>query len=304
LDTDGLPIQAHGGGILRVNEKFYWYGENKSLPNRPGKHHVDVIGVNGYVSSDLFTWKNLGLVLPAVKDDPEHDLHPSHVLERPKVLHHKATGKFVMWMHIDRTGYQYARVGVAVSERPEGPFTYLRSFRPHGQESRDMTVFQDIDGSAFLIHSSEGNATLHITRLSDDYLDVTGQPTRQFVGKFREAPCVVRHGAKLFMVTSGCTGWSANPASYATADHVLGPWTDRGNPCVGTDAQVAKTFDSQGTFILPVEGRPGRFVFLADRWNREQLSDSRYVWLPMTIEREKLVIEWCDEWNILEDHPT
>lgn len=31
LDTDGKPIQAHGGGILYVQETktFYWYGENK-----------------------------------------------------------------------------------------------------------------------------------------------------------------------------------------------------------------------------------------------------------------------------------
>ncbi|KAK3284272.1 hypothetical protein CYMTET_8073 [Cymbomonas tetramitiformis] len=32
LDTDGEPIQAHGGGILYVPETktFYWYGENKN----------------------------------------------------------------------------------------------------------------------------------------------------------------------------------------------------------------------------------------------------------------------------------
>jgi hypothetical protein len=31
LDTEGKPIQAHGGGILYVPETktFYWYGENK-----------------------------------------------------------------------------------------------------------------------------------------------------------------------------------------------------------------------------------------------------------------------------------
>ena len=29
LDTDGNPIQAHGGGIIYINDTFYWYGENK-----------------------------------------------------------------------------------------------------------------------------------------------------------------------------------------------------------------------------------------------------------------------------------
>ena len=29
LDTEGKPIQAHGGSILTVDGVFYWYGENK-----------------------------------------------------------------------------------------------------------------------------------------------------------------------------------------------------------------------------------------------------------------------------------
>ena len=29
LDTSGNPINAHGGGILYHNGKYYWYGEYK-----------------------------------------------------------------------------------------------------------------------------------------------------------------------------------------------------------------------------------------------------------------------------------
>ena len=35
LDTDGNPIQAHGGGIIYINDTFYWYGENKEK-SKPG----------------------------------------------------------------------------------------------------------------------------------------------------------------------------------------------------------------------------------------------------------------------------
>ena len=63
------------------------------------------------------------------------------VLERPKVLRNPQTGKFVMWMHIDSGDYELARLGVAVSDNPHGPFRYQGSFRPHGQQSRDFTVF-------------------------------------------------------------------------------------------------------------------------------------------------------------------
>lgn len=30
-DTAGKPIQAHGGSILAVDGKYYWYGENKEF---------------------------------------------------------------------------------------------------------------------------------------------------------------------------------------------------------------------------------------------------------------------------------
>lgn len=63
------------------------------------------------------------------------------VLERPKVMHNPRTGKFVMWMHIDSADYELARLGVAVGDSPQGPFRYQGSFRPHGQQSRDFTVF-------------------------------------------------------------------------------------------------------------------------------------------------------------------
>ena len=47
-----------------------------------------------------------------------------------------------MWMHVDTADYEWARVGVAVAKNVTGPYRFLRSFRPHSQEARDLTVFQ------------------------------------------------------------------------------------------------------------------------------------------------------------------
>jgi len=33
LDTDGKPIQAHGGYIIKYGEYYYWYGENRMDDN-------------------------------------------------------------------------------------------------------------------------------------------------------------------------------------------------------------------------------------------------------------------------------
>jgi hypothetical protein len=118
LDTKGKPINAHGGGMLYYDQTYYWYGENKVgrswVPeaNREWDgYRVDVTGIRCYSSKELHRWKDRGLVLKAVPDDPASDLHPSRVVERPKVAFNPKTREFVMWMHIDTADYQAARGG-------------------------------------------------------------------------------------------------------------------------------------------------------------------------------------------------
>jgi len=293
LDVDGRPIQAHGGGILHDRGTYYWFGENKDAPNTAtGKGllaRIDAVGISCYSSKDLLRWKHEGVVLPAVKDDPRHDLHPSGVIERPKVVYNAKTKTYVMWLHVDSADYKKASAGVAVADRPTGPYRYLGSVRPDGGESRDMTLFQDDDGKAYLVYSSEGNATMHVSLLSDDYLKPVGKVVRIFEGQYREAPALFKRKGLYYLVTSGCTGWYPNRALYATAPKVTGPWTVRGDPLVGPDAEW--TYFGQSTFVLPVAAKPDTFVLMLDRWKSTNLRDSRYLWLPVRFEGERMVVE-------------
>ena len=277
-----------------------WFGENKDGHTGPGAladlHRVYVIWINCYSSQDLYNWKNEGIVLGAVRDDPASDLHPSRVVERPKVIYNAATGKYVMWLHIDTADYGLSRAGVAIADSPTGPYRYLGSFRPHGAMSRDMTIFQDEDGTAYQMFASDGNRTMRVSALSDDYLRHSGAPARIFANRFREAPALFKRHGRYYVITSGCTGWDPNAAECATARHVLGPWRSLGNPCRGLGA--VRTFGAQGTYVLPVAGQPDRYIFMADIWNKHNLSDSRYAWLPIRFDGERPVIEWQDEWNL------
>ncbi|PIA29345.1 hypothetical protein AQUCO_06000007v1 [Aquilegia coerulea] len=290
LDTDGNPIQAHGGGILYVEKlgMYYWYGENKNGPtyhaHKKGAARVDIIGVSCYSSKDLWTWKNEGIVLAGEETNVTHDLYQLNVLERPKVIYNDKTGKYVMWMHIDDANYTKASVGIAVSDYPTGPFDYLYSKQPHGYESRDMTIFKDDDGVAYLIYSSEDNSELHIGPLTEDYLDVTHAVRRILVGQHREAPALFKYRRTYYMITSGCTGWAPNEAHAHASESIMGPWESMGNPCIGGN-KVSRdtTFFSQSTFVLPLPKIPGFYIFMADRWNPAQLNDSRYVWLPLSV---------------------
>eukprot|EP00252_Welwitschia_mirabilis_P017068 TRINITY_DN3793_c0_g1_i2.p1 TRINITY_DN3793_c0_g1~~TRINITY_DN3793_c0_g1_i2.p1 ORF type:complete len:468 (-),score=70.84 TRINITY_DN3793_c0_g1_i2:516-1919(-) len=291
LDTEGRPIQAHGGGVLYVEgmQTFYWYGENKDGKtyhfNKKGAARVDIIGVSCYSSRDLWTWKNEGVVLPAEKINKTHDLYVNNVLERPKVIYNDRTKEYVMWTHIDNANYSKASVGVAVSSYPTGPFHYIGSKRPHGCDSRDMTLFKDDNGEAYLVYSSEDNTVLHIGLLTDDYKDLTQNMRRVLIGEHREAPAVFKHKGLYYMITSGCTGWAPNSALAHSAESMLGSWETLGNPCIGGNEDFrSTTFFSQGTFVLPLPGMPDIFIFMADRWNPADLRDSRYVWLPLTMD--------------------
>ncbi|MCD7970425.1 MAG: glycoside hydrolase family 43 protein [Alistipes sp.] len=303
LDTDGNPINAHGGGMLYHDGLYYWYGEYKvgetTLDPSLGweAYRTEVIGVSCYSSADLYNWKFEGLALTAVEDDPNHDLHPTQVVERPKVIYNERTGKFVMWMHVDSPDYFKACAGVAISDNPTGPFEYLYSLRPNGEMSRDQTLFVDDDGRAYHFYSAEDNATMYISLLTDDYLLPSGTYTRNFPDQYREAPAVFKYDGRYYMLSSGCSGWDPNVAELAVADSILGPWeTLPGNPCVGPDAD--KTFYAQSTFVLKVEGLDNAYIAMFDRWNKLDLENSLYVWLPVDIQGGKLSIPWADRWNL------
>jgi beta-xylosidase len=295
LDTAGQPVNAHSAGVLRHGDDYYLYGEIKQgrtwLVERTGWecYRVDAGGVSCYRSKDLRTWENLGVALATVPNDKFHDLHPSRVIERPKVIYNEKTGKFVMWMHVDSEDYLDARAGVAVADKPEGPFTYLAGLRPNGYMGRDLGLFKDDDGKAYLLVSSENNETLHIILLSDDYLRPSGVFARAFAGLSREAPAMFKHRGTYHLITSGCTGWDANPAGWGSAPSPLGPWTMHGNPCIGPGAE--KTFGAQSTFVLPLPGSGDDFLFLADRWNKLDLEKSSYLWLPLQMRDGKPVID-------------
>jgi Glycosyl hydrolases family 43 len=301
-DTQGNSINAHGGGMLFHQGTYYWFGEIKKgktwlVPGQGWEcYRANAEGISCYSSKNLIDWEYEGISLTPNTKDSTHDLHTSKVLERPKVVYNEKTKKFVMWLHVDSDDYKFARAGVATADNPKGPYTFVESMQPNGQMSRDMTLFKDEDGKTYHIFSSENNATMHISLLTDDYLKPTGTVSRIFIDKSREAPAMFKHNGKYFLITSGCTGWTPNPAMLASADSIMGKWTELYNPCIGPNSD--STFFAQSTFVLPLESKPSHFIFMADRWNKTNLEDSRYVWLPMVFGNNSVTIEWKDSWSL------
>jgi hypothetical protein len=344
-DDHGVPINAHGGGVLFHDGVYYWFGEHKIAGEAGNAAHV---GVHVYSSTDLYHWNDEGIAL-AVSDDPASPITRGCILERPKVIFNVRIRQFVMWFHLEpkNQGYLGSLSGVAVADHVTGPYQFLKGFRPNagvwplnvpdadkkllraeelarlaemdlpggplpyypkqllfrrdfsgGQMARDQTLFVDDDGAAYHLYASEGNGTLHLSRLSGDYLSPAGKFIRVLPGRFNEAPALMKWHGRYFLFASGCTGWAANQARLLAADSLWGNWEELGCPCLGPGEQVANTFNSQSTFILPVPGRTDAFIFMADRWNPANAIDGRYVWLPIEFRHNVPTISWRDEWDL------
>lgn len=285
-DAQGNHIQAHGGGIIKVKNNYYWYGEER----RQGLD-TNYRFVSCYASKDLVNWTFKNDIKIA---KPDTALVAKWVIERPKVYYNAKTKKYVMYVHVDgqtRTAvstakvpsaYAYARVGTAISDSPTGPFKFLRTFRPLGQQSRDIGQFIDDDGTAYLIFEDRPNG-FHIAKLSDDYLDVEKEMC--LIAAHMEGGAIVHYNGLYYAIGSALTGWAANANKYATAPSLSGPWTEFKDIA----PPETKTYGSQSTMMIKIVGsKKTTVIFMGDIWKPKTQWDSRYLWMPLEIGDGKL----------------
>jgi hypothetical protein len=349
-DTEGTPIQAHGGQVQqleipdpetgKISTKWVWVGEDKTHGYRGG--------VCAYTSDDLYNWKFEGIIMRNVpsrraleKEEYFKNLYAGYsdaeldnvalaldaeraVIERPKLIYNEKNRQYVLWFHADGptatsdSNYAAACAGVAVSDTPFGPYRFVGRYRlntcPPDQEdkhpqskgmARDMNLFKDTDGTAYIIYSSEENLTLYISKLNEDYTYLETEPEkavygkdfiRLFPGAQREAPALFLKDGRYYLMTSGCTGWAPNQARYYVADSVMGEWTSKGDPCIGDSNHT--TFESQSTCIF-LDVNSGTWIYMGDRWFADTLNDSRYIWLPIVFkDNGDMEISFVSNWKL------
>jgi Glycosyl hydrolases family 43 len=281
-DDRGQHVQAHGGGIIKIKNTWYWYGEERRQGLDTSMRYVSC-----YTSKDLVNWSFAGDVLQL--KDPEN-LGARWVLERPKVFYNATTGKYVMYLHIDNATYKVASVAVAVSNRPDGDFKYVKMFRPLDHESRDIGQFIDDDGTAYLVFEDRPFG-FRIARLSADYMNV--EKEMSLIKEHMEGGAIVHFRGLYYAIGSALTGWNANPNKYATAPSLEGPWTEFKDIA----PPVTKTYGAQSTMMIKVAGTTDTTViFMGDIWRPRTQWDSRYLWMPLEIGDGKLWLPQPRPW--------
>ena len=319
-------------------ERYVWVGEDKSTG-----HFGNPVAVYVSDDLHRWEFMGDVLRPPAAREDLDNDpyftaiysewskeekdvlfscFNADTVIERPKMLFNRKTGQYVIWFHSDdateRNAYKYdvGMAGIAVSDSPFGPFQFLRRQRlslcPPGQidcfpaskgEARDMNLFQDSEGTAYIVYTSENNKTLYISKLDENYTNLSAVPEkavygedyiRLFPSSMREAPVLFRgENGRYYLLSSSTTGWMSNQARLWSSDQIFGEWKNDGNPFRGSGANLS--FDTQCTSVFRKED--GQWIYYGDRWKQSNLADSRYIWLPLQFEENHIRIEWLPEWN-------
>ncbi|KAJ7124820.1 galactan 1,3-beta-galactosidase [Mycena crocata] len=282
-DTSGNVIQAHGGGFLKVNSTFYWFGEDKTLNSALFR------AVSCYTSSDMTTWTRQ---TDALKPIAGTMISTSNIVERPKVLFNKANSEYVMWFHSDTSNYGAAQVGVATAKTPCGPYTYKASWSPLGAQSRDMGLFQDDDAAqtAYLLYASDNNQNFKISRLDANYYNVTAQ-VNVLSASTLESPGIVKRSGRYYLFASHTSGWAPNPNRWFVASSISSTFSAQADLA----PQPVRTYFSQNAYDMPL-GTNG--IYMGDRWRPELLGSSRYIWLPMTWASGSPQLIWADVWTL------
>ncbi|EGO02770.1 glycoside hydrolase family 43 protein [Serpula lacrymans var. lacrymans S7.3] len=280
-DTNGNVIQAHGTGLLKVDNTFYWFGEDKT------DNSALFEAVPCYSSTDLLNWERQNDALTPVNGTM---ISAADIVERPKVIYNKKNSEYVMWFHSDNSDYSAAMVGVATSETPCGPYDYKASWKPLGADSRDESIFQDADQTAYLLYASDNNVDFKISVLDSNYYNVTAMVS-EIPNSNLEAPGIVKRNNTYYLIASHTSGWAPNPNKWFSAPTLSSNWSSQ-NDIAPEDTN---TYFSQNAYDLPLGNNT---IYMGDRWWPELLGNSSYIWLPLDWSSGAPQLVWADVWSI------
>ena len=118
------------------------------------------------------------------------------------------------------------RVGVAVSDKPEGPFQDIGS-PIDGPDHIDPTCFIDEDGEAYLYWGFGRPGTPYIAKLKENMRELAEEPKAVDYGSndFFEAAFLHTHKGKYYF---SYNQYGTSDACYAIGDSPYGPFTNKG----------------------------------------------------------------------------
>ena len=175
-----------------------------------------------FSSEDLTSWTDHGVILR--QEDVPWGKPDAYAMWAPDCVF--KDGKYYFYFPDAPAGRPGFGIGVAVADRPEGPFT--PQAKPiKGVVGIDPCVLIDDDGTSYMYWSGMG---LSGCRLNDNMLELDGRPARldrALPEGFKEGPFVFKRNGKYYL-TYPWVRENTETLAYAMGDNPLGPFEYKG----------------------------------------------------------------------------
>ncbi|WP_416372127.1 glycoside hydrolase family 43 protein [Bacteroides sp.] len=210
--------------------------------------------LDAFSSKDLVHWTKHPSVL-SIKNVKWVE----YAMWAPSII--RANGKYYLFFGGNdiQSDNEYGGIGVAVADRPEGPFKDalgkpLISKFVNGAQPIDQFVFRDDDGQYYMYYG--GWRHCNVVRLKDDLLSLkpfdNGEYYREVTPEnYVEGPFMMkRNGKYYFMWSEGGWGGPDYSVAYAIADSPTGPFKRIGK-ILQQDEQVATGAGHHSVIQIP-----------------------------------------------------
>lgn len=277
FDVNGNSLDAHDGSVLKVGDLYYLYGTSYAC-GYEYQRNANFCGFKVYSSPDLANWTDRGFVVAP---------HDCGFCFRPHVLHNAATGMYVLWS--DGGGVY----DVYTSSTPTGLFTQRGTPTLAVGGAVDLSLFQDDNGDAYLIHNTTNvaaglTADGVVEKLTPDYLSTTGEFTKFGLGDVEAFTVFKRDGVYHALMSDPSCAYCSGGTGEMTATSMLGSWSGawydpngvhqsgRSEPRYRARLVNDTSCGGQPLAALPVTTADGstRYYFMSDRWNGRRANES------------------------------
>ncbi|KAH6676856.1 Arabinanase/levansucrase/invertase [Plectosphaerella plurivora] len=274
-DTSDNVIDAHGGGLFKEGDTYYWTGHAAPVPEDPTWANVTLMV---YSSRDLVNWDFVGRPAQATSG-----------LWRPKM----AKPNCHYWVYGQQDRYSLS----LSSDSAAGPYTERDRTRlpPRAYSYSDTGMFHDEASDTWFLLTSADSNTVQINRIMRN--GTVGEEVSNLRNGPLEAPGIFTDSGIYYLILSAKTGYRHNPNKAYWATSLAGPWQG------GSDIAPpeTKTYNSQNTFDFTIKGSERTtHVYMGDDWVSGGWGGSTYVWLPMTADAETktVTLQFHDMWRV------
>lgn len=253
---DGNPLFAGADPDALVVGDTVWIYPTGGWPGR---------SFGAWSSRNLRRWERHGPILSLADvawiDD---DGAPAHFAWAPGVA--QANGRYYLYYSVGPQNPTPSRIGVAVADRPQGPF--IDSGRPlltggNGFEAIDAAVFVDPkDGKYYLLAGGSAGAMLRAFELNADMISFARELATPQPPHFTEGAFMHERGGIYYLSYSNGR-WNRDDYSvhYVTGPGVTGPWTYR-----GVLLESAGTYRGPGHHSFFTDPASGQLHIAYHRW--------------------------------------